>query len=471
MILVATVNAQLRAPGLNGVAWGNEAGLTMPQECEVLIIGGGPAGSTVAALLAEKGRRVVLLEKARHPRFHIGESLLPLNLPLLARLGVLDQVREIGIVKFGAEFNDSRPNGTTTFYFADALDKSHPYAYQVRRAEFDHLLLQNAAAKGAEVLEGVRVTDVRLDGDRPSLVSAQDDQGIEQSWQARFLVDASGRDTFLSKRLQFKQKSPRHQSAAIFSHFKDVIRRDGKDAGNISIAWFPYGWFWMIPLRDGSMSVGAVCWPEYLKQRKCSPEDYLWQTIALCPAVQERMTQATMIAPARATGNYSYFSSRMYGDGFLLVGDAYAFVDPVFSSGVLLAMYGAARSADVIDNCLRDPQQQHRLLAQHKRTVDRGIRSIAWFIYRFNSPAVRSLFMKPRKTARIQQAVISVLAGDFFGATRLGLPLALFKVLYYAATVLHFSESMAFAMRKWRSIRTDFHGGTTPDDAEFRKHG
>ena len=241
------------------------------QRCDVLVIGGGPAGSTAATLLREMGWRVVLLEKDRHPRFHIGESLLPMNLPILERLGVLEQVRSIGVRKLGAEFGgaDGGVGTRQTIYFRNAMDKAHPLAFQVRRSEFDEVLIRNAATRGVEVHEGTRVTRVepRGKGRDHSVVDAQDEGGQLLRWRARFVVDASGRDTCLARQLGLKRKNPRHQSAAVFGHFRNVERRSGEDAGNIGIYWFRYGWFWMIPLRDGVTSVGAVCWPEYLKTR------------------------------------------------------------------------------------------------------------------------------------------------------------------------------------------------------------
>ena len=311
------------------------------EHCDVLVAGGGPAGSTTAALLAERGWRVVLLEKERHPRFHIGESLLPHNLPILRRLGVLEQVHAIGIKKHGADFNaEMEVRGQHRFRFAFALDRSLPYAYEVRRSEFDHLLLKNSAARGARVLEGVRVAAVDFAAGADPVARTVDEQGRALEWSCRYFVDASGRDTLLARSLGLKRRNPRHASAALFGHFDGVERRAGEDAGNISLYWFEHGWFWMIPLKDGAMSVGAVCRPEYLKRRRSAPAEFLRQTLALGPQeMRERMRRATLIGEqARATGNYSYTASRMRGERYVLVGDAYAFVDPVFSSGVMLGM-------------------------------------------------------------------------------------------------------------------------------------
>ncbi len=299
------------------------------------------------------------------------------------------------------------------------------------------------------------MTEVAFRPDATSLVRAANGTGEERLWETRFVVDASGRSALLSTRLGLKEKNEQHNSAAIFGHFKNAVRRDGRDEGNIGLYWFEHGWFWMIPLRDGVMSVGAVCWPDYLKTRRASLEDFFWDTIRLCPGVHARMERAEAIGPVSATGNYSYRSRRMWGDGYILVGDAYAFIDPVFSSGVYLAMNSASMGAEVVDACLRDGRLVVPLLEQFERRVRRGLRILSWFIYRFTTPALRNLFLAPRDFLRMEQAVLSVLAGDVFRRGRPGLPIVLFKALYYMAAAAIWGRSWASFRRRRRNVALD----------------
>jgi flavin-dependent dehydrogenase len=424
-------------------------------QCDVLVIGGGPGGSTISAFLAQKRWKVVLLEKEHHPRFHIGESLLPLNMPLLERLGVLDQVDKIGLVKPGAEFNYEGYD-PAVYYFANAMDNSYPSAYEVRRSEFDHLLLKNSASKGTDVREGVKVTEVEFRPRSTSLVRSVDEQGRTQLWETRFVVDASGRDTFLANRFKIKKRNPVHNSSAVFGHFQGAERRTGPDEGNISIYWFDHGWYWMIPLRDGAMSVGAVCWTYYMKARKVSVDQFLLDTIALCPLMAERLKGAKLMAPALATGNFSYRAGRMTGDGYLMVGDSYAFIDPVFSSGVFLAMNSGELGAQVVDEALRNGDVSARSLQRYERTVKRGLKTFSWFIYRVTTPALRKMFMSPhRRALRLEQAVVSLLSADIFGKTPIQGPLFLFKIIYYLISIRYWRESFVTWMKRRRAWRTE----------------
>ena len=424
-------------------------GPAVGQSCDVLIIGGGPAGSTAAALLAERKRRVVVVEKDRHPRFHIGESLLPFNLELFDRLGVHQQIEAIGIVKHGAEFISTDDHHTVTFNFADALNKTWISAYQVRRSEFDHILLKNASARGAEVHEESRVTDIQFNDDSADVMVTTAD-GTALMWRAGFVLDASGRDTFLASRLQLKRRNTKHASAALYGHFTNVRRLPGAAAGNISIFWFDHGWFWFIPLLDGTTSVGAVCWPYYLKSRRSSPTAFLHETIARCPPLAARLQDAQLTGPATATGNYSYTAERMYGQRYLLLGDAFAFVDPVFSSGVYLAMNSAALAAAAVDRSLDNPASTPTEFAAVDRRVRRGLKTFQWLIYRMTSPAMRHLFMHPNNQWGMQSAVVSLLAGDVYGARAVDRRLRLFYALYYFASMRFLPQSIA----QWRRRRT-----------------
>lgn len=428
-----------------------ESSTARASDCDVLVIGGGPAGSTAAALLGERGYRVTLLEKAHHPRFHIGESLLPANLPLLDRLGVADAVKAIGMEKWGAEFVSPWHDHKQPFEFAGAMDKSMPMAYQVRRSEFDEILIRNASRKNARVVEGCQVQDVEfLPGNAGAVVQARHDDGAIETVRTRFVMDASGRDTFLGNRLKAKQRNTKHNSAAIYAHFAGAERNQGKTAGNITLYWFEHGWFWFIPLADGATSVGAVVWPYYLKTRKKkSLEQFLQETIALCAPLLARLQHARLISPVEATGNYSYVCDRSHGSNYLLLGDAYAFIDPVFSSGVMLAMQSAFAGADAVDTCLRHPQHAAAALKKFDHVMHIGPKVFSWFIYRVTNPTLRNMFMEPRNFFRVQEALLSVLAGDLFGKTRIGGALLIFKGIYYATSLANFGRTL----KAWRMRR------------------
>jgi flavin-dependent dehydrogenase len=416
--------------------------------CEVLVIGGGPAGSTVAALLAERGRDVVLVEKETHPRFHIGESLLPLNMPLFDRLGVAGEIERIGMPKYGAEFVVHPHDQPVHIDFANAWDRSFPFTYQVRRSEFDQVLFRNAARKGAKTIEGCRVTGVDFHPDGAAVTARQED-GLEQRWQTRFVADASGRDTFLANRLGIKQRNRQHNTAALFGHFSGARRLPGKIEGNISLFWFEHGWLWFIPLSDGATSIGAVCSPQYMKSRKTDPQQFLLETIARCPALAERLRDARLVSPVTATGNYSYMAEHASGRNYLLLGDAFAFVDPVFSTGVLLAMQSAFVGADTIETCLDRPREARGALKTFDASTRLGLRTFSWFIYRVMTPALRHLLTHPTQRFRLQPAILSVLAGDIFRGTPLGLRLLAFKLVYYFYSMLSLRESlMAWKQRK-----------------------
>lgn len=423
-------------------------------ECDVLVIGGGPAGSTAATLLARRNYRVTLVEKAHHPRFHIGESLLPANLPLLEKLGVADEVRAIGMVKWAAEFMSPWHDHKQVFQFSDAMDKSMPYAYQVERAGFDDILIRNAGRSGANVIEGCKVTAVHfLPDDQGALVSTRTDDGVDKTWRTRFVLDASGRDTFLGRQFDVKERNDAHNSTALYAHFRNVKRNEGRDEGNITIFWFDHGWFWFIPLSDGRTSIGAVTWPYYLKTRKKPMTDFLLDTIALCPKLAERLQGAELASVPEATGNYSYTCSRTHGSNYLLLGDAYTFIDPVFSSGVMLAMNSAFAGADAVDACLSHPERAAAALRRFDRTVRIGPKKFSWFIYRVTNPTMRNLFMGPRNLFRMQEALLSVLAGDVFGKTRLWPHLLAFKALYYGISLANLRRTYDAWKKRKRNIR------------------
>jgi flavin-dependent dehydrogenase len=256
-----------------------------------------------------------------------------------------------------------------------------------------------------------------------------------------------------------------HQSAAIFGHFRGADARAGKDAGNVSMYRFEHGWMWMIPLPAGVMSVGAVCWPDYLKQRRGRTVEFLLETLKLNPALWRRMKHAELIGgEVRVTGNYSYDSTSMGGPGWVLVGDAFAFIDPVFSSGVYLAMRGAEQAAKVVDAALQEPAAEPALLRSLEKQERAGLERFSFFIYRFNEPVMRDMFRNPRNTLKLEQSVISMLAGDLFDAPRVLWRLKLFKLLYGILALRNWQRWRSGYRHRLAQARAHFEGGNTPLD-------
>jgi flavin-dependent dehydrogenase len=413
------------------------------------VIGGGPAGSTAAALLATAGRDVVLLEKDVHPRFHIGESLLPRNIAIFDRLGVREAVDAIGVFKPGAEFISDETGRAITFRFAEARDKRFTYSYQVKRAELDALLFATARAKGARAEEGVRVTDIDFAEDGgPAKVRARRTSGETLLFAPRFVLDASGRDTFLAGRMKTLTADKNNNTAAVYAHFRGVACRADEDAGCISIHLVDDGWFWVIPLPGELVSVGFVGTQRAFKARAGSLHDFLFARIAASASMRERMRDAELRSEVMASGNYSYRAGAAWGERYMLIGDAFGFIDPVFSTGVLLAMDAAELGAEVADTWLDDPVRGRALARKAERRMQRAMDRIGWLIYRINDPVMRGLFMAPRNYLGIRDSVISLLAGNFHPAGGGRLPLLAFKAVFHATRLARRRASLRLAWER-----------------------
>lgn len=318
---------------------------------DVIVIGGGPSGSTVSALLAEYGHRVLLLEREAFPRYHIGESLIPYTWFTLNRLGVVDWLRTSACPKkYSVQFVSITGKVSQPFYFFQTIKHECSQTWQVWRGEFDAMLLDNARQKGVEVRQGISVRDVLMEGTRVVGVRADEKDGRKGvELRAKVVVDATGRDSLLSRKFQWKDKDPDLNKIAVWSYFEGALRDPGLDEGATTVAYVPQkGWFWYIPMHSNIVSVGVVGEPGYLYRDTRDADTIYHREVQACAWIREHVKIGTQVEPVRVTGEYSYHSKRIGGDGFCLVGDAFAFLDPLFSTGVFLGLKSGEMAADAI---------------------------------------------------------------------------------------------------------------------------
>jgi flavin-dependent dehydrogenase len=378
---------------------------------DVAIIGGGPAGSTAAALLARAGRRAIVVEREKFPRFHIGESLLPFSMKAFTRMDLHQKFLRAGFMKkYGGEFFSACRDEGTKFYFKDGYKSQTDHSYQVTRADFDKLLLDHATESGAEVMEATSVEEV--DFSKEGVVLHWRDPGKGGEIRAGYLIDASGRNSVLGNKFGIRKTYQHLQKLSIFAHYDGVVHAEGIDGTLTVLVRGIDRWFWIIPLSSQRTSIGVVLDRETFKCSRQTPENFLDQALAEQPVIARRMTNARRVSEVHVAADFSYRSTKLYGDRWLLAGDAAGFIDPIFSSGVFLAVFAGELCADILDEVLQNPQRAKRLFPRYERKVNRAMDVYLRFVDAWYTKEFIEVFSSPRDLFNLPPTVNAVLGGN-----------------------------------------------------------
>jgi geranylgeranyl reductase family protein len=388
---------------------------------DVIVVGGGPSGSTIASILAREGRSVVLFEKEEFPRHHIGESLMTDTYWTFQRMGLLEKLRQSPFVrKYSVQFANSQGKESRPFYFFEANHHESAVTWQVTRAVFDKMLIEHAAEQGATVYQGSAVKQVLFDGaqeDRAVGVEVQMKHGSRQRFHAPVIVDASGQSGMLSNKFGWRVRDPKLKKAVLYSYFKGAQREPDLNGGaTLVLRTQPGsgGWFWYIPLEDDITSVGIVADPGYLMKNRGQDFAKIFQEeIDRCEAVSKRVSIATRVDRIYSILDYSYRSKYNSGNGFIIIGDAYGFLDPIYSSGVLLALKMAELAADAIHDAFANDDFSAARLGQFQAKLDQGFESMRKLVYAFyNDGFSFAQFLRKYPEQRVN--IINLLIGDVF---------------------------------------------------------